>query len=393
MSDVNLNSLEGKKTAFVCSGGVVLAAAWHTGVAMALDEIGFHFASNENPKSGKLNISTYVGSSAGALITIYLASGFTPHDLVRSSLDNNYEKLKSITYRDMLKIKRNVIARNQGSLKYDRSFLFNMLPLVQKTLLKPFTGISGFFSTSGLHDYLVKNVLKNNSFEDFDVDLFTVATQLDHSRKVIFGKYNYPSPKHDYTAKYYTGISVANAAAASMAVPPFYSPHPIDNPITGNTDYYIDGEIRETLSTHVAIDNKCDTIICSWTHTPYHFKKEIGSLVNYGLPAICIQAIYLMIQKKIITSRNRISTHKDLIATVNQYFKEEKISDVHRKKVLNIIESKLDINPNLKIIDIYPDHDNHKIFFTKMFSLNKDQMSRIVKMGYKKTMAVFKDLS
>ena len=65
---------------------------------------------------------------------------------------------------------------------------------------------------------------------------------------------------------------------------------------------YIDGEIRETLSTHVAEDNDCDIIISSWTHTPYHYHDEVGSLINYGLTSIMIQSIYLIIQKKIMPS-------------------------------------------------------------------------------------------
>ena len=74
---------------------------------------------------------------------------------------------------------------------------------------------------------------------------------------------------------------------------------PIYNTVSKQTDYYIDGEIRDTLSTHVASDHGCETIISSWTHTPYHWHDEVGSLIHYGLPAICTQAIYLLIQQKI----------------------------------------------------------------------------------------------
>ena len=73
--------------------------------------------------------------------------------------------------------------------------------------------------------------------------------------------------------------------------------------ISNKVDYYIDGEIRETLSNHVAVDNSCEFIISSWTHTPYHYHDEIGSLVNYGIPTILLQTIHLAIQKKIISSQ------------------------------------------------------------------------------------------
>ena len=109
--------------------------------------------------------------------------------------------------------------------------------------------LSGLFTTSGLKSYLENEVLISNNYDDYKADVFVVATQLDHSRKVIFGKYKYPSPYHDKTASYYTNIPISESVAASMSVPPFYSPSPVTNPVTKQIDYYIDGEIRETFGT------------------------------------------------------------------------------------------------------------------------------------------------
>jgi len=275
-----------------------------------------------------------------------------------------------------------------------RSDLFNPLeefPSIIKHALKPFMGFSGLFSTEGIRQYLLNNILEFDTFEEFVPDLFIVGTQLDHSRKVIFSKYNYPNPSHDSTAIYYTGIPVSQAAAASMSVPPFYSPYPIENPITGELDYYIDGEIRETLSTHVAEDNGCDIIISSWTHTPYHYHDEVGSLVNYGLSHIAIQSIYLMIQKKIVASRAKRATAVDITNTISEYMKQEKFSNAHRKEILAIIERKLNVKSNVKLIDIYPDHHDYKLFFANSFSLNPNVAAHAVKSGYKKTMEILSD--
>ena len=41
-----------KKIGFVCSGGAVKAAAFHVGVAMALENIGFQFLGREQEGSG-----------------------------------------------------------------------------------------------------------------------------------------------------------------------------------------------------------------------------------------------------------------------------------------------------------------------------------------------------
>jgi predicted acylesterase/phospholipase RssA len=264
-------------------------------------------------------------------------------------------------------------------------------PLI-KQLAKPLLSISGLFSTEGLNQYIQKNVILSQQFEDYAADIFVVATQLDHSRKVIFSKYNYPSPIHDSTSEYFTGVTISEAVSASMSVPPFYAPFPVKNPRTNQTDYYIDGEIRETLSNHVAVDNKCDFVISSWTHTPYHYHDEIGSLINYGLPAICMQAIYLMIQKKIVSSRGQKYLSKDIIDTVSDYMSSNNFTKKDRENILGILERKLNYKPNIKFIDIYPDHSNYKLFFTNSFSLDPQKSKYIMTAGYRKTLEVFRDL-
>jgi len=384
---VDLRPFQNKKTALVLSGGVVKAAAWHLGVALALEELGFTLKNNQSAKSD-LEIGTYVGSSAGALVSLYFASGYRPMDVIESSVDRRNASLKGITYKDMLYVgsPRKKPPRSKG---FDP---FENFPIFLKHLFRPFLNISGLFSTHGLHKYLCENILISNDFKDYDADLFIVATQLDHSRKVIFSKYNYPSPFHDSTAHYYTGIPVAESVAASMSVPPFYSPYPIQNPHTNDTDYYIDGEIRETLSTHVSIDNGCDFIISSWTHTPYHYQDEIGSLVNYGLPAIAVQSIYLLIQKKIVDSRARRAASKDILDTVQEYMKTNQFSRAHTSRLLSILERKLNYSSKVKLIDIYPENKNFKLFFINSFSLNPDKMAEIVKMGYRRTLETFKHL-
>lgn len=371
------------------SGGVVKAAGWHLGVALALEELGFTFKHNEGPVKPINEISTYVGSSAGSLIGLYLACGYRPIEVIAAFMENRPKdsRLKPLTYMDLLSLKRPENKMPPRPNIYDP---LDSFPYVLKKILNPILTLSGIFSTQGIHDYIIKNVITSNRFEDLKADLFVVATQLDHSRKVIFSKYNYPGPPHDETACYYTGTPISESITASMSVPPFYSPYPIQNPTSKQVEYYIDGEIRETLSTHVAVDNKCDFVISSWTHTPYHYHDEIGSLVHYGLPAICMQALFLMIQKKIVASRQRRKVAEDIINTVNKYLKSEKIGEVKRKKIISILERKLHYQPNVRYIDIFPKHDQYKLFFTNSFSLNPATTSYLAKSGYKRTMEVFR---
>lgn len=389
MKNIDLSLIKNKKTAFVCSGGVVKAAAWHIGVAMALEELGFKFHNNlQDTSDNSLNIGTYVGSSAGAMIALYLASGYTSSDILHSTLKTGKSPLKEFSYKDMLSFKKkhpppeiNEIYRPFGSL-----------PKLLQKIIVPFVNIPGFVTTAGVSDYLLNNVLLSNNFADYNPDIFIIGSELDNSRKVIFGKYNYPSPMHDPTASYMTDISISDAAAASMSLPPIYSPYPIKNKQTGKVNYYIDGEIRETLSTHVAEDNGCEIIISSWTHTPYHFQDEIGSLINYGLPAIALQSIYLLIQKKILSHRTQKDVARDIIDTIYVYLKKENIPNKNIKHIMNILERKLNFNPNVRLIDIYPSSNNYKFFFANSFSLSPKLTTAFVKMGYKRTFEVFKDL-
>lgn len=393
MKNIDVSEFKNKKIALVLSGGVVKAASWHLGVSLALEELGFSLKSNKNSEltdfnvKRSLEIDTYVGSSAGAMICTLLASGFTPQEIINGMLGLKKSKLQKLSYKHMFHFKKNKIR----PLKSDLYHPLEEFPAIIKHAIKPFLGFSGLFSTEGVQQYLLENVLDNDSFESFIPDLFIVATQLDHSRKVIFSKYNYPNPSHDSTAHYYTGTKVSEAAAASMSVPPFYSPYPILNSQTGKVDYYIDGEIRETLSTHVAEDNKCDVIISSWTHTPYHYHDEVGSLVNYGISSIAIQSIYLLIQKKIVASRAKRATAIDILNTVSEYLKQEKFSQKHQRDIMAMLERKLNVNPKVKLIDIYPDHHDYKLFFSNSFSLNPNVAAHAVKMGYKKTMQAFSE--
>lgn len=386
----DLNEIKNKKIALVLSGGVVKAAAWHLGVTLALEELGFTLKTNKNSTSDhKLNprsleIGTFVGSSAGAMICVYLASGYSPQDVIQATLGLKGSKLKGINYKDMFNIKRPKLKAPKPDLYHP----LEGLPVILKNLLRPVISLPGLFTTEGVRNYLIDHVIEKDTFEDFAADLFIVATQLDHSRKVIFSKYNYPNPSHDSTSVYYTGTNVSYATAASMSVPPFYCPYPIKNKVTNEVEYYIDGEIRETLSTHVAEDNGCDVIISSWTHTPYHFHDEVGSLVNYGLPPIVIQSIYLLIQKKIISSRAERAKAIDIIDTVNDYMKKEKFSPDHRREIMAILQRKMNINPKVKLIDIYPSHHDYKLFFANSFSLNSNVSAHAVEAGYKRTMEI-----
>ena len=98
-----------------------------------------------------------------------------------------------------------------------------------------------------------------------------------------------------------------------------------------------------------------------------------------------------MIQKKIVSARATRATATDIMNTIGEYMRQEKFSNAHRRDILAILERKLNVKKNVKLIDIYPDHNDYKLFFSNAFSLNPKVAAYTVRSGYKKAMQVLSD--
>lgn len=109
---------EKKKIALVLSGGGIKAAAFHTGVCLALQEKGFKFAggtkeevARKYPEGDPMTIRLYVGSSAGAFVSSILSAGYSLEALVNAFQmgvgqkayysEHGLQKLKPLGYRDI----------------------------------------------------------------------------------------------------------------------------------------------------------------------------------------------------------------------------------------------------------------------------------------------------
>jgi len=384
------------RVGLVCSGGGSKAAAFHLGVAMALQEQGFHFIggplSSERPvvMHSPMDISIYVGSSAGSLISTYLASGYSVETIFTSlknqkpkdPIDQYPKALPRMTYQKMFKI-RGEIATEQIKQFIFLKKIFSELRNGSLNSLMRFRWLktTGFFSTSGIEQYLREEVLPTNAFKELAADLFIVATNLNHSRKVVFGKYQYQPPPHDLTCQFDNDANISQACAASSALPFIFAPYPIESK-TGNLNYYIDGEIRDTLSTHVAIDAGADLVIASHTHQPYHFTEKTGSLTQYGLPLILIQSIYLLVEQKINNAIHNKNTQRNALLAVSDYCKKNDVSEFHRKKILDILESELHHRLDVDTILIHPEPSDDKMFIYEHFSLSPKRLAEIVKCGF-----------
>ncbi|MBC7396727.1 MAG: patatin-like phospholipase family protein [Bdellovibrionales bacterium] len=384
-----------KKIAFVLSGGGTKAAAFHIGVAYALKEHGFDFyqgmKSDQNQtEPGPRSIQTYIGSSGGSFIATVLAAGYSLENISASFLGQNTENsnffpkgLPRLQYKKMFKIRTEIAAEQANQFQTIKNIMGSLMDgrfpsLLQLKWLK----MTGIFSTYGLEQFLREEVLPSNRFEDYRPELFIVSTKLNDSQKVIFGKNQYAPPPHDPRCQYQTHVKISDAVAASASLPVVFAPYLL-NDESGSPHYYIDGEIRETLSTHIAVDSGADLIFTSYTHQPYQYVREVGSLTKLGLPAIVIQAIYILIEQKINSNYETFRSKKNAMNEVLRYCKDAGVNKEQTTAIMNILEGELHQKRDIDLIQIHPDPSDTKTFLAEHFTLSPRKLTEIVKAGYK----------
>ncbi len=397
---------EKKRPALVLSGGGVKAAAFHIGVCIALKEKGFRFAGGSPDHVAKIypddsmTFKTYVGSSAGAVISTFLASGYDIDAVVEAFLRGSGHEfsssrrrrgpqanshgasfLRPFSYGDIFAL--NVKGSSPGKLFQS---LLKKKPIISgglEVLLKRGFRVNGVFSTKNLERYLRENCHPENTFQSLGANLYIIATQLNHSRKVVFGAFD-ATTKDDHS-KFIGHAKVSQAVAASAALPPFFAPYPITDE-RGRDIFYFDGEIRDTLSTHVAVDQGADLVISSYSIQPYHYNEEIGSLHEYGMPVIFNQALYQVVEQKIMTHIRHQKATRQMINAVDGYMREANIADEHREKLLDILIKRNNFNPDVEYVYIHPSPHDYEFFFADHFSLNADILARIVRTGFRAAM-------
>lgn len=372
-----------RKIGLVCSGGAVKAAAFHVGVALALEQKGFRFqgGTHESQVEGAdsdpaKTIQVYVGSSAGSLVTTLLAQGGRLKDL-QSSFRTGAEggAIPGLKYWEMLFPR---VRSAKDFLGFD-NFLLGMLR--NKRIQSPFT-------TDGIANYLRSHVIRTDRFSDLRADLFVVATELNQSRKAVFGKYkSAPVESH---LEYRNDVAVSDACAASMALCPIYHPYSIQ--IDGVRRDYFDGEIREPLSEHIARDIGCDLIICSYTHQPLRLPGSRGSLASESIQQVTLQGIYQAIEQKIFSTRGSRAREKALVDRVRKFFREKALSDALCDELVADLESRMTHKSNVDYIYIHPRPGDVEMFLAPHFSLDRSKTERIVRKGYLAAMTALRGL-
>lgn len=387
------------KTALLCSGGAMKAGAFHMGVALALESQFFTFSPTRLGSTNNQLIQVLIGSSAGSLIATYLAAGYSPEDILTSYLGDEVAAFfvkEGVVWRES--------SRRFKKINYPQLFFFQRAQLreFQKSVTQFFKALkagawlellamkwlrwSGFFSTQGIEKHLREEVLQTNHFQDYESDLFIVATPLDGIKKVVFSRYEL-SPDHSCGYELNAQATVSEACAASASLPVLFSPYPHvqkkTDPSTTQTRYYTDGDIRDVLSIDVALDQGVKRLILSYIHVPYEEEERLGSLADKGVPRILIQTIYQMIHQKIENQLMTVARVRALFEELSAYCLRQGLTEDQRLSLLNCVEQIFHLSPEVEVIPICPEAQDQALFLEDPFHLSPEQLLKMALCGYR----------
>lgn len=269
------------RTALVLAGGGVSGAVYEIGALRAIDELLVNRTVND--------FDIYVGTSAGALVSSFLANGVSSIDLMR--VVNSRHPLVSfpetkhlfrLNTREFLRrglgLPRRLVGTGVDAL-LSRGRL-SILDLI-------FTGL-GTALPSGIYDNTsyaqwVQDGLElmglPDHFDQLEKELYIIATQLGDGSRAVFSS--------DTPA-----IRISEAVAASSAVPVVYRPYRI-----GDKEY-IDGGIRGNASLDLAIEQGAKLVVCINSLVPFDNAElnKNGKLISErGLEAVSAQATRVLL--------------------------------------------------------------------------------------------------
>ncbi|MBI5668608.1 MAG: patatin-like phospholipase family protein [Chloroflexi bacterium] len=328
----------------VLSGGATKAFYFHLGVLKVLQ-----------PE----NISSIVGTSAGAVIGAFVASGATVDNLLASL----YQKqvylpkfdtwVRTLTSTMLFKPKYQDIAWQAILTGYAGLRFLASLPVLYNRdlvaeaidrLIDSQSHVTGFFDAIALEN-LFKSLLPSADFAHTDIDLYVVATCLDCRMRGVFnGRYEFEDGENWFM----TNVPIHKAVRASTCIPGMFEPVRI------NGKYFVDGEIKQTLSADIGVQ-LADKVVVSHTYQPLYLGDE-GSVRDMGWLNIVKQSTSVIFSERIAIWRR-------------------------------IYEQQ---NPEKEIIWIQPDPEDSEFFSAPEFSFSPDVQKRIIHCG---EIAAFKALN
>lgn len=365
--------------ALIAGGGAIKAYAYHVGVLFALRDHGFHFRAGTRwepviaPPASR-EIDTYVGSSAGACVVAGVIAGQDLEEM-RGAVMGEARTVPRFGYRVMFA----PVAPNPTR------YAQRLWRRWQMGHLKPhhLFDLGGVVSAAGMERYFRRHVLPTNRFGDLAPRVFLVATQVNGSRKVVFGPAD-SIGRDGYGSEcaYYDNIEISEAIAAAVSLPPLFAPYGIVNPSTGKTFHYFDGEVREPLSLHVARDVRADFAIVSSIWRPYAYEDSVGSLAQFGMITLAEQALHQSIEQKVARDRTHTDQVEHAMELIARHGREHGLASEATAKLQREIAETLG-HRRVRSLYVAPAADDADFFFRGYFRFTPSVIERCIEAGYR----------
>jgi predicted acylesterase/phospholipase RssA len=256
--------------ALALAGGGPFGAIYEIGALAALEE------SLDGLDFNKLDC--YVGVSAGSFMAAALANGVTVSEMYRLFIAGGKGEdaiAPALFMRPALR-------------EYVRAALGGRIP-------------TGLFDNESIHRYLQAVFARKgrtNDFRELPRRLFVVATDLDSSLSVTFGR-----PGYDH-------VPISRAVQASAALPGLFPPVEIDG------HHYVDGVLKKTLHASEALDDGAKLVLCVNPIVPYDAslaaekgRARPARLIEGGLPVVLSQAFRAIIHSRMAAGLAKYRTH------------------------------------------------------------------------------------
>jgi NTE family protein len=277
---------KGSRTALVLAGGGITGAVYEIGALRAIDDLLVDRTVND--------FDIYVGTSAGALVSAFLANGVSPETQLEI-LSGAHKDVSPIERKHIFALNRkdyfNWGKKLPGHLIHTwYQSLRDIGDLSVFDLMWSLSGSlpPGFYDGLALARYLSQGLDKLGCSDDFNQlerELYVIATELDSGKRAIFGPHHLDAP-------------ISQAVAASSALPLVYKPVKI------NGHEYIDGGMRGTASIDIAIEHGATMIVCINPLVPFEnedpeplpgSRQSSTGLSDKGVPTITNQAMRIIL--------------------------------------------------------------------------------------------------
>lgn len=279
-------------SALVLGGGAIKGFYYYLGILKALEEAGEQFTS-------------VVGTSAGAIAGTLLASGISVKALTSGKPSsklfvpelNRWVKpptsyaLFEPLYHDYIRQWLIVLVE---SLRFFGTLPWlagrNLINEAVDKLVATQTELTAWFSVAALEEFF-QDLLPSQDFSDKAIDLYLCATFLDnpHLRAVFNGRYDFAEHENVFM----TNVPISRAILASSAIPSLFEPVKIGD------SYFVDGEIKQTLSADIGI-RLADRVIVAHAYQPLQLDGG-RSVRDMGWVNIFRQSVYTIFHERITT--------------------------------------------------------------------------------------------